>query len=144
MLRTLLVFTLEQWKKYKVIAYLKGMQNGVIQIPVSASIMKCCNNQCRGYIEFLTYCQRNQMILIWLQICDLHAQISGMLPFGTMFITCQNFKVIKQVCFYCFNATTVNLYEMFVICGFLSLHWIQWAPVVYCKAIVLYKPPSKS
>ena len=31
MLRTLLVFTLEQWKKYKVIAYLKGMQNGVIQ-----------------------------------------------------------------------------------------------------------------
>ena len=81
------------------------MQNGVIQIPVSASIMKCCNIQCRGHIGFLTFCQRNQMALIWLQICDLHAQISGMQPFGTMFITCQNFKVIKQVCFCCFNAT---------------------------------------
>ena len=54
------------------------MQNGVIQIPVSASIMKCCNIQSRGRIGFLTFCQRNQMALIWLQICDLHAQISGM------------------------------------------------------------------
>ena len=54
------------------------MQNGVIQIPVLASIMKCCNIQCRGRVGFLTFCQRNQMALIWLQICDLHAQISGM------------------------------------------------------------------
>ena len=143
MLLTLLVFILEQRKKYKFIGYLKGMQNGVIQIPVLASIMKC-NIQCRGHIGFLTFCLRNQMALIWLQICDLHTQISGMQPFWTIFITRQNFKEIKQVCFYSFNATKVNLYERFVIYNFLSLHWIQWAPVVCCKEIVLYKPSSKS
>ena len=69
-------------KKYKFMGYLNGMQNGVIRIPVLASIMKCCNIQCRGRIGFLTFCPRNQMArqmaLIWLQICDLHAQISGM------------------------------------------------------------------
>ena len=54
------------------------MQNGAIQIQVLASIMKCCNIQYRGRIGFLTFCQRNQMAIIWLQICDLHAQISGM------------------------------------------------------------------